>query len=150
MALIRKWCAAGVCGIIPASIALALSALLIRNMDAILLTLGPLLGLGEGDVQQYSAIFAQLRDAALIQPEAAVTAVCCLLCLLTAWLVWGRKRLHGQGRGRLLRRCMVAALLWLPVLAVITAGCVWLTDVNSIRFGTAISSLVRMILAGAF
>ena len=101
-----------------AAAAFLLPLLLIPSLGSLLHLLG---------VEDFAAIFDQLRSASVCPPAALILAVCIVLALLL------RKRLWPW-----LLLCPATLLLSL-----------YMTQVNGIRFGTVLVSLVRMALSGA-
>jgi len=109
----------------------ALSAILIRSVDSFLMYAG------QTDLAE---IFAQLEDAEL-DAHGEIPFVLWMLFLLSMGLL-SRK---------------IGAWTWIPALilglmiAVLSlAAALWFTDVNSIRFGTVVLSLMNLLDAGIF
>lgn len=95
--------------------------------------LGGIIGAFAGE--PLGSVFAQLKTARLSLPWAVVLLLCAGYGCLYGFL-WKRSRrlIHG-----LLIAGGILLFLWLLFI------CVWYTDVNSIRFGTVIRSLIKQI-----
>lgn len=109
----------------------ALSAVFIRSVDSILAYAGE---------EQFAVIFSQLDDADL-DPHGLIPFILALVFLL----------MIGFLMKKIGRWAIIPAVFLGIVLAVLSfAAAVWFTDVNGIRFGTVMLSLIGMIEAGAF
>lgn len=109
----------------------ALSAVLIRSVDSVLLHFGQ---------EDFAEIFAQLEDAEL-DPHGIVPFGLAVLFWFLVSLM--RRKIGGWA-------AIPAVLLGIVLFAASLAASVWFADVNGIRFGTVAMSLLDMILAGAF
>ncbi len=109
----------------------ALSAVLIRSMDSFLLYAGQ---------EDFAGIFAQLEDAELT-PHGTIPFLLALLFLTIIGLLI--RKIGGWS-------VIPAILLGILLITASLAAAVWFTDVNGIRFGTVMLSLLDMIQAGAF
>ncbi|MBQ8512104.1 MAG: hypothetical protein IJ497_05790 [Clostridia bacterium] len=109
----------------------ALSAVFIRSIDSILAYAGQ---------DQFADIFSQLEDADL-DPHGVIPFVLALCFLLVIGLL-----VKKIGRWAVIP----SVLLGIVLFVLSFAAAVWFTDVNGIRFGTVMLSLVDMIEAGAF
>lgn len=109
----------------------ALAAVFIRNMDSILAYAGQ---------TQFADIFAQLDNADL-DPHGVIPFVLALVSLSVIGLF-----VKKIGRWAVIP----SVLLGIVLFVLSFAAAVWFTDVNGIRFGTVMLSLIDMIEAGAF
>ena len=109
----------------------ALSAVLIRSVDSILLYFGQ---------EDFSEIFAQLEDADLA-PHFIVPFVLAVLFWFLVGLM--RRKIGGWA-------AIPAAVLGIVLFAASLAASVWFADVNGIRLGTVALSLFDLVQAGAF
>ena len=109
----------------------ALSAVLIRSVDSFLLAAGQ---------TEFAEIFAQLEDADLDAHGAIPFLLALLLLAVIALLI---RKIGGWAA---IPAILLGALLFVLALA----ASVWFTDVNGIRFGTVVLSLLDLIEAGAF
>ena len=109
----------------------AMSAIFIRTIDSILLYAGE---------AEFSEIFSQLERADL-DPHGLIPFALTLGFVLVIGLL-----IRKIGRWAVIP----AVLLGVVLLVLAFAAAVWFTDVNGIRFGTVMLSLIDMIRAGAF
>ena len=109
----------------------ALSAVLIRSVDSVLLYFGQ---------EDFAEIFAQLEDADLA-PHFIIPFVLAVLFWLLVSLM--RRKIGAW-------TAIPAAVLGIVLFAVSLAVSVWFADVNGIRLGTVALSLFDLIQAGAF
>jgi len=109
----------------------ALSAVLIRSVDSVLLHAGQ---------EDFAEIFAQLEDAEL-EPNGTIPLILALLFLTAIGLLI--LKIGGWA-------VIPAVLLGILLFVLSLAAAVWFTDVNGIRFGTVVLSLLDLMEAGAF
>lgn len=109
----------------------ALSAVFIRSVDSILAYAGE---------AEFAEVFAQLDDADL-DPHGVIPFLLALVFLLVIGLL-----IRKIGRWAVIP----AVLLGIVLFVLSFAAAVWFTDVNGIRLGTVVLSLLDMIEAGAF
>lgn len=128
-------------------IAALLSLLLLKRLDAVLLLIGRAAAPGEPIVETLARVFSSLRHAAVV--PRSFPAV--LLCLTAAALLYARNTPPanpGIGlRKRLLRILSVILAVILFLAAFLLT--LWRTDVNGIRFGDVVLSLIRTVRSGA-
>ena len=124
-------------------IAALLSLLLLKRLDAVLLLIGRAAAPGEPIVETLARVFSSLRHAAVV--PRSFPAV--LLFLTAAALLFagdGRRVDPVRGWGRRLLR-VLSVLLFLAAFLLT----LWRTDVNGIRFGDVLLSLIRTVRSGA-
>lgn len=109
----------------------ALSAIFIRTIDSLLAYAGE---------EEFAEIFSQLERADL-DPHGLIPFLLALVFLLVIGLL-----IRKIGRWA----AIPAVLLGIVLFVLSFAAAVWFTDVNGIRFGTVMLSLIDMIRAGAF
>jgi len=114
--------AGALCGMGAAGAALFAACLLVRALGAVAGRFVP------GDI---AAILSQLSSAHVLPP---------VLPALVAGAVIGALWLRGK--------CIV--LKALAVCAALLPVCLWFSDVNAIRFGTAVGIVLDMVRAGVF
>ena len=128
-------------------IAALLSHLLLKRLDAVLLLVGRAAAPGEPVVETLVRVFSALRKAAVV--PRIFPAV--LLCLAAAVLLFaGDRRRTDPERGWARRLYRILSVL-LAVLLFLAAFflTLWRTDVNGIRFGDVVTSLIRTVRSGA-
>ena len=118
-----RWVVFG--GVMTATIALA-TRLLLSNLYRFL-SFDP----------QFSAIFAQIADAPMQPPLLLLLVLSWLYCLLGDH--WATK-----GRGGKIAAIAVGIVVWLLLLV----GSILLTEVNAIRFGDVLFSLLKLLRSG--
>lgn len=118
--------------IIGTSAGLAAGAVLLACAAALIRGLGGIVGAIAGE--PLGSVFSQLRSASLALPWAAVLLPCAGYGCLCGFL-WKRSRRAAHG-------FLIAGGI---VLFLLLFVCVWNTDVNSVRFGTVIRSLITQI-----
>ncbi|MDO4739105.1 MAG: hypothetical protein Q4A66_00410 [Eubacteriales bacterium] len=130
--MIKKLCAGGALGLLCAAAALGLSALLVRSLGAVVLSLGGLIG--RSAAEEFGAILGQLRGAQIVPawPEALALSLA-----------------GGPGLA-FVRRRWLRVLLAAALFVVLLTLCLWRMQVNGIRLGAMVSLLLPMLRAGAF
>lgn len=129
------------------AIAALLSVLLLKRLDAVLLLIGRAAAPGEPVVETLARVFSALRKASVI--PRIFPAV--LLCLTAAVLLFAgdRRRTDPErGWGRRLYRILSVLLAVLLFIAAFLLT-LWRTDVNGIRFGDVVTSLICTVRSGA-
>ena len=116
-------------GILCSMLAIGISCLLIRKMDALPSLAGGLLDLDQSTLTYAEQVLAQLRHAAL---EPAWFPV-----LLSGMLI-------GTGLLRV-RLKWLAGCLWFLLLLALAAFSFWMAEVNGIRLGAALSVLFPLL-----
>lgn len=109
--------------------------LLIRNLDAIGGALAPSLGLGKSDTASVVEALSALRDAEIRFPL-AIFLVCLPCCALLALLRVPKKRPA---------RIAVTAAIGVLLYPIVTCVCLCFTDVNQIRVGDVLLSLLQIL-----
>ena len=114
--------AGALCGVIAAGAALLLACLLVRSLGAVAGFFAP------GEI---AVILSQLSSAHVLPP---------VLPALIAGALIGALWLRGKH------------IAWkaIAVCAVLLPVCLWFSDVNAIRFGTAAGIVLNMVRAGVF
>ena len=114
---------------LPLPLSVCLSGLLIRRMDAVAALAGNILGLNAPLLEQVLQVLGQLRQAEIV-------------------FAWLPVLVLGAALGGLLLCVQPKALfvlLWIVLLAALTAVGFWLTEVNGIRTGRLISCLIPLL-----
>ncbi len=122
--------------------------LLIRNLGQLILALGDTLGMGKSTAD-YAAILNQLKSARMDLPSLLNLLLCLPIGIGILRMGAGKRGVVISSKQRALRigGSVLLCLLLLPLVVVIT---LWFTDVNDIRFGTAVSFLYDAIKNGIF
>lgn len=116
-------------GILCGTLAIGMSSLAVRKMDVLPALAGGLLGLDPSMLTYAALVLSQLRRAAL-KPA------------------WFPVLLLGMLTGAVLLRIRskwLAGCLWFLLLLALTALSLWMTEVNGIRFGAALSTLFPLL-----
>lgn len=119
--------------VIGSTAGLAAGAVILLCAAALIRGLGGIVGRFAGE--PLGSVFAQLKTAALSLPWALVLLPCAGYGCLCGFL-WKRSRRAAHG-------FLIAGGIVLFLL--LFFACVWNADVNSIRFGTVIRSLITQI-----
>lgn len=133
----RIFAAAG-CSLATAALCGILPAVFLRNIGSLIRMLGKQFGLRSTEIKQFAEIFDQLKEASILPP----------VLLLAAILLVGALTVLLLPRSRKART--VTAVIWVLLLLPLTLLSLWFTLVNDLQFGIVISSLIRMVMAGAF
>ena len=112
-----------------------LAGLFVRNIGNFVTLLGPDLGLKKREIQQYSAVFGQLRSANLRFP--VIPGL--VLSGVSAWLVSAIRCKKAADRIPLQ---ILLSLVLILILFIIT---LLLMDVNTIRFANALLYLMTLL-----
>lgn len=116
-------------GALGGVLAVLLSRLLLRNLDAAVLLAGKIIGLNQQNLTAAVQILAQLNTAELSSnwlPAAAFASVCGF-CLLR------------------IRPKVISVLLWLLLLVLTLAAALWFTQVNGVQVGALLKVLLPLI-----
>ena len=125
----------------------ALSAVAIRSIDDLIPKAAPIIGIDDETARTLSAIFSQLDHAELSVYHEIPAA----LSLIFSFCVGMILRAGLKVRRIPFALFVIAAVLVGVILALFSLGVsVWMTDVNDIRFGDVMTSLLDMIGAGIF
>ena len=126
----------------------------LRSLGSILGSLAPAIGLDEETAEMVAEIFGQLQEASLNLPLEIVGLVCFLFCALAILFLSGRrvpetpaeelKATKKKKTGKIILVCVLGVILFLPL----TLVTIWFTEVNDIRFGKVMTSLVSLLNAG--
>lgn len=122
-----------------AALAAVFPPVFVRNMGGLIRLLGGPLGLGAGEVKQFSAIFDQLKEASVLPPVWLI-----LLIFVGGFFAALNAIIGGK------RRRTVTVILWILLLLPLAFLSLWFTHVNDLQFGIVISALIRLVAAGAF
>lgn len=123
-------------------------AVFLRSIGDLLTLLGPVFGLGDKDVDTYSAIFNQLKAASLNLPLMLTGVLCLPLGALSARILHGPAAAPSQPT-RKAGRIVAVVVLWVILALPLFAVTLWFTEVNDVRFGRVLLVLVNALLAGA-
>ena len=116
-------------GALGGVLAVHLSRLLLRNLDAALPLAGKIIGLNPKDLTAAVQILAQLNNAELasLWLLAAAFASVCGFCLLR------------------IRTKVISVLLWLLLFLFTVAAALWFTQVNGVQVGDLLKVLLPLI-----
>ncbi len=125
-----------------------LSVLFIRRLDAVVRVIGEAVAPGEPLIGDLSRIFSALRKASVLPGLLPAFPLCLAAAFLAAW---GWRRPDPERGDRPRRRIpAVLTLLFVPILFLAALFLtLWFTDVNGVRFGGVVSSLIRTVRSGA-
>ena len=143
---VRNLCAVLFLAVLGEGIAAGLTVLLLKRLDAVLLFLGSRIAPDEPIVGTLSRIFSALRTAS-VRPQILLPLLPALAA--SAVLLCGTGFLPGPGRKPGGIRTALSLLLWLLFSLAAFALTLWLADVNGIRFGDVVLSLLRTVRSGA-
>lgn len=125
-----------------------LSVLFIRRLDAAVRVIGEAAAPGEPLIGDLSRIFSALRTASVVPGILPAFLPCLAAACLAAW-GW---RKPDPAREKCPRRRIpaVLTLLFVPILFLAALLLtLWFADVNGVRFGGVVSSLIRTVRSGA-
>lgn len=117
------------------------SVCFLRNLGGIIGSLAPVFGLDTDTSRTFSEIFGQLRSAMLDLPMGIAGSVCLLFSGFAAAFLSGKP---SPKAGRIVTVCVLGVMIFL----LLTAVTIWFTEVNDIRFGKVMTSLVSLLNAG--
>ena len=147
---VRNLCAVLFLAVLGEGIAAGLTVLLLKRLDAVLLFLGSRIAPDEPIVETLSRVFSALRTAS-VRPRILLPLLPALAA--SAVLLCGTGFLPGHGRKpggiRTALSLLLGLLLWLLFSLAAFALTLWLADVNGIRFGDMVLSLLRTVRSGA-
>ena len=121
-----------------------LAALLLRHSGGLLGLLGARFFPDEAAVGTLAGIFGALRTAVIRPRPVLPFLLCAAVCAAFTWFVSSAAGTVGRRM-----RIVFGALPLLLLLAAAFLLTLWLTDVNGIRFGTVVLSLVKTVRSGA-
>ena len=126
--------------------AAAVSVFLLKRLDEVLRFLGQRIAPGEPIVELLSRVFSALRSAS-VRPRVLLPFLPALVAAALLLIGAGLYPRRSPGPGKL--RILFSAAGWLILSAAVLLLTLWLTEVNGIRFGDVVLSLVRTVRSGA-
>ena len=133
----KKWLLGALFGVIPAALLLLAAEHTLRSLGDLVLSVGAAFDLSASDVEMYSDIVGQLRDAVIRTPILPVILLCCAAAALTAkWLL---------KTGNRKPRIVLSVLLWILFLLVMFLFTLAFTEVNTILFGLLLRSAAALL-----
>ena len=123
----------------------ALSAMVIRGIDDIILLAAPALGLDPETAGMLTAIFSQL-DYAELSVHHEIPAL--LAFVFTTFIGFILRAGKSSRKIPFVWFILIAAAVGLILMLFSLGVSVWMTDVNDIRFGDVVVSLVGLIKSG--
>lgn len=122
-------------GILCAAASILAASEMLRGLGAIVSRVGPLFDLSSGTLSYAVQILSQLTSADMISPWLYMLPIGAVCGFLFA-LVFRRKK-----------RIAIGIILWILLLILLTPAALWLTEVNGIRVGALLSSLLPLLPA---
>ena len=142
----RNLCAVFLTAVLGEGIATGLTVLLLKRLDAVLLRLGARIAPDEPIVETLARVFSALRSAdvtlRMLLPFPIALAASALLLFGSGLLPR-----HETKPGGL--RIALSVLGWLILSLAVFCLTLWLAEVNGIRFGDVVLSLLRTVRSGA-
>ncbi len=136
-------------GIVMTIVLGTLVVALFHSLTPVLNAFGPDFGLRPSDLQYYTALTDQFRRAELELPLILTGALCIALSLLSCRIAHGPASLESRPAHHGLR-ITVAVLLWVILFLPLFALTLYFTEVNTVRFGTALGFILDAVQAGLF
>ena len=136
MRIVKKLLAALLSGAGLAAVVILLSQLVLRHLGDIVGWIGGIAGMKASDLELFTQIFAQLRDAAIVSPWIPALLIGCALNAAVAYIIHSGKFRH------------VVININFVLLIPAVAAALWFTSVNGIMLGDMIRQLIPILESG--